>query len=93
MHGESTQSRRAIRSSEVYPESACKQPAPPADGPSLMNDRMDRTETAIQKLAEENVKLAEKTYVVADKVDALIDMCSDGTSATATAPQVIRISR
>lgn len=40
----------------------------------LMNDRMERAETAIQKLAEENVKLAEKTQVVAEKVDALIDI-------------------
>jgi hypothetical protein len=39
-----------------------------------MNDRMDRAETAIQKLADENVKLAEKTRVVADKVDALVDI-------------------
>jgi hypothetical protein len=40
----------------------------------LRNDRMDRAETAIQKLAEENVKLAEKTRVVAGKVDVLIDI-------------------
>jgi hypothetical protein len=40
----------------------------------LMNDRMDRAETAIQKLAEENVKLAEKSRVVAEKVDALVDI-------------------
>jgi len=35
---------------------------------------MDRAETAIQKLAEENVKLAEKTQVAAEKVDALSDI-------------------
>jgi K+/H+ antiporter YhaU regulatory subunit KhtT len=40
----------------------------------LMNDRMERTETAIQKLAEENVKLAERTQTVAEKVDALTDI-------------------
>jgi predicted DNA-binding protein (UPF0278 family) len=39
-----------------------------------MNDRMERAEKAIQKLADENVKLAEKTRVVAEKVDALIDI-------------------
>jgi len=39
-----------------------------------LSDRMDRAETAIQKLAEENVKLAEKTQVAAEKVDALSDI-------------------
>jgi chromosome segregation ATPase len=32
----------------------------------LMNDRMDRAETAIQKLAEQNVKLAETVQALAD---------------------------
>ncbi|MGP0074757.1 MAG: hypothetical protein ACLPWF_22825 [Bryobacteraceae bacterium] len=40
----------------------------------LMNERLDRAELAIQRLAEENVKLAEKTNTVADKVDALTDI-------------------
>jgi hypothetical protein len=40
----------------------------------LMNERLERAETAIQRLAEENVKLAEKTNVVAEKVDVLIDI-------------------
>jgi len=47
----------------------------------LMNDRLDRTETAIQKLAETMVTLAEsqkrtdeKLAGVADKLDALADI-------------------
>jgi hypothetical protein len=47
----------------------------------LMNDRMERAETAIQKLAEENVKLAgeniklaETSRAVGEKVDALTDI-------------------
>jgi hypothetical protein len=40
----------------------------------LMNDRLDRAEFAIQRLAEENVKLAEKTNSMADKLDVLTDI-------------------
>lgn len=47
----------------------------------LMNDRMDRAEFAIQRLAEENVKIAERVQTigeklegVADKLDALTDI-------------------
>jgi len=40
----------------------------------LMNERLERAETAIQKLAEENVKLAEKTNAVTDKVNVLVDI-------------------
>lgn len=40
----------------------------------LMNERLDRAELAIQRLAEENVKLAEKTNAVTDKVNVLIDI-------------------
>jgi hypothetical protein len=47
----------------------------------LMNNRMERAETAIQKLAEENVKLAgenvklaETSRAMGEKVDALIDI-------------------
>jgi hypothetical protein len=39
-----------------------------------MNDRMERAETAIQKLAGENVKLAETSRAVGEKVDALTDI-------------------
>jgi hypothetical protein len=40
----------------------------------LMNDRMERAESAIQKLAEENVKLAGASRNMAEKVDALTDI-------------------
>jgi hypothetical protein len=40
----------------------------------LMNERPERAEKAIQRLAEENVKLAEKTNAVTDNVDALTDI-------------------
>ncbi len=40
----------------------------------LMNDRMDRAELAIQRLAEENVKLSERVQTIAEKVDALTDI-------------------
>ena len=47
----------------------------------LMNDRMDRAETAIQKLAETMQALAdsqkhtdEKLAALTDKVDALVDI-------------------
>lgn len=47
----------------------------------LMNDRMDRAETAIQKLAETMLALAdsqkrtdEKLFGLADKVDGLTDI-------------------
>jgi hypothetical protein len=40
----------------------------------LMNDRLDRAEVAIQRLAEENVKLAESVRGVSEKVDALTDI-------------------
>jgi hypothetical protein len=39
-----------------------------------MNDRVERAETAIQKLAGENVKLAETSRAVGEKVDALTDI-------------------
>jgi hypothetical protein len=35
----------------------------------LMNDHMDRAETAIQKLAEENVKLAGTVRALGEKLD------------------------
>lgn len=40
----------------------------------LMNERLDRAELAIQRLAEENVKLAEKTNAVTDKVNVLVEI-------------------
>jgi len=36
----------------------------------LMNDRMERAETAIQKLAEQNLKLAEFVYALAESEKA-----------------------
>jgi hypothetical protein len=39
-----------------------------------MNGRMERAETAIQKLAGENVKLAETSRGVGEKVDAPTDI-------------------
>jgi hypothetical protein len=47
----------------------------------LMNERLDRTETALQKLAEHNVKLTESVQALVDsqkhtdaKLDALTDI-------------------
>ena len=47
----------------------------------LLNDRMDRAETAIQRLSEENAKfagenakLAEKTNTLTDNVNTLINI-------------------
>ena len=47
----------------------------------LMNERLDRTEAALQKLAEHNVKLTESVQALADsqehtdsKLDALTDI-------------------
>jgi hypothetical protein len=39
----------------------------------LMNNRMDRAESAVQKLAEQNVKLAETVQAVAEKFDGVAD--------------------
>ena len=46
----------------------------------LINDRMERAEAAIQKLAEHNVKLAETVQAIADgqkHTDAKLDALSD----------------
>jgi hypothetical protein len=46
----------------------------------LVNDRMERAESAIQKLAEQNVKLAETVQAIADgqkHTDAKLDALSD----------------
>jgi hypothetical protein len=46
----------------------------------LVNDRVERAESAIQKLAEQNVKLAETVQAIADgqkHTDAKLDALSD----------------
>jgi hypothetical protein len=44
------------------------------NGQTNPDERFDQVESTLNQLAEENVKLAEKTRVVADKVDALVDI-------------------
>jgi methyl-accepting chemotaxis protein len=39
----------------------------------LMNDRLERAETAIQKLAEGTLQLARSVQVIADKLDIVAD--------------------
>ena len=39
----------------------------------LMNDRLGRAESAIQRVAEQSVKLTETMQVLAEKVEALAD--------------------
>lgn len=63
----------------------------------LMNDRMDRAETAIQKLAEQGLgtgqrldRLAEKVNALADKVDSLADSVKHTDSKLEALTDIVR---
>lgn len=45
----------------------------PLRAPVLINDRMDRAELAIQRLAEGNVELAERVQTIGEKVESVAD--------------------
>jgi chaperonin cofactor prefoldin len=47
-----------------------------------MNDRMDRAETAIQKLAEQSVKLVETVQSLADNLGSKIEALADSHKHT-----------
>ena len=56
----------------------------------LMNDRMDRAETAIQKLAEENVKLAVRVQAIGESVQALADGQKHNDSNIEALTEIVR---
>jgi chromosome segregation ATPase len=63
----------------------------------LMNERLDRTEAALQKLAEQNVKLAETVQALADsqkqtdsKIEALADSQKHNDSNIEALTEILR---